>query len=80
MAGHIVMHLLEKACGEHKIVEGFVAGIVYVAHVAHPFPVALVYEYDVLPDTEYAIHVVSIDNGGYPVLMSDVAQQLVDED
>ncbi len=40
----------------------------------------LIYEHDVFSDAEHGVRVMGIDDGGYAILMRDVAEQLVDQD
>ena len=76
---NIIFHLLEQAGGEYEIIERFISCGEDALFVTYPFSVALVNEDDVFTDTEYRVHIVSVDDGGDVVFVGDIMKELVDE-
>ena len=48
-------------------------------HIANPFAVALVDEYNVFTDAKHRVHVVGVDDGGDSVFVGDVVEKFVDK-
>lgn len=79
LGNDVVLYLLEKACGEHEIIEGLVCGREDALFVADPFTITLVDENDVLSDSQHGVHIVGVDDCGYTVFVGDVVEKLIDE-
>lgn len=53
VGGNITAHLLKEIRGKHEFIQSLVGCGVYLVHVAHPFAVSLVDEYDILAYTKH---------------------------
>ena len=80
LACHVVLHLLEEAGGEDKVVESLVVAGVDLLFRAHPLAIAFVDEDNVLSYSQHGVHVVGVDNGRDVVFLRDVGKQFVDKD